>query len=83
MNTGVHVSLSVPVSSACMPSSGICWEARQSYPQDFKESSLFSIVAVYQFCTPADSVRGFSFSIPGPAFIMCRLFDDGHSDNMR
>ena len=29
---------------------------------------------------PINSVRGFLFSIPSPAFIVCRLFDDSHSD---
>ena len=27
--------------------------------------------------------EGFLFSTPSPAFIVCRLFDDGHSDNVR
>ena len=28
---------------------------------------------------PTNSVEGFFFSIPAPAFIVCRLFNDGHS----
>ena len=28
----------------------------------------------------SNSVRGFPFSTPSLAFILCRLFDDGHSD---
>ena len=29
---------------------------------------------------PANSVRASLFSTPSPAFIVCRLFDNGHSD---
>ena len=31
MNTGVHVSLSIPVSSVCMPSNGIAAKETQMY----------------------------------------------------
>ena len=31
-------------------------------------------------CIPTSSVRVFLFSTPSPAFVVCRLFDDGHSD---
>ena len=41
--------------------------------------TLFSILAVL-VCIPTNSVKGFLFSTPSPAFIVCRLFDDGHSD---
>ena len=42
-------------------------------------STLFCIVAVLVFI-PTNSVRGFIFSTPCPAFIVCRLFDLSHSD---
>ena len=29
---------------------------------------------------PTNSARALPFSTPSPAFIVCRLFDDGHSD---
>ena len=29
---------------------------------------------------PTNSARGFPFSTPSPALIVCRFFDDGHSD---
>ena len=38
MNFGVHMSLSILVSSVCMPSSGIFWVVWQFYFQFFKES---------------------------------------------
>ena len=31
-------------------------------------------------CIPTNSARAFPLSTPSPAFIVCRLFDDGHSD---
>ena len=31
-------------------------------------------------CIPTNNVRESLFSTPSPAFIVCRLFDDGHSD---
>ena len=42
-------------------------------------SILFSLVAVL-VCIPTNSVRGFPFSTPSPAFIACRLLDCSHSD---
>ena len=41
--------------------------------------TLFSIVAI-PVCTPTNRGRSFPFSPPSPAFIVCRHFDDGHSD---
>ena len=38
-----------------------------------------SIVAVSIYI-PTNSARVFLFSTPSPAFIVCRLVDDGHSD---
>ena len=31
-------------------------------------------------CIPTNSVRGFPFSTPSPAFITCRLLDSSHFD---
>ena len=42
-------------------------------------STLFSIVAVL-VCILTNSVSGFLFSTPSPAFIACRLLDHRHSD---
>ena len=48
---------------------------------DFEgNSSLFSIVAAPIYI-PANSVGGLIFSTPSPAFIVCRLFHNGHSDH--
>ena len=35
---------------------------------------------LYQFTFPPTVQQGSLFSTPSPAFIVCRLFDDGHSD---
>ena len=40
---------------------------------------LFSMVAVPVYI-PARNLGELPFSKPFPAFILCRLFDDGHSD---
>ena len=79
VNTGIHVSLSILVSSACMPSSGIAGSYGRSTSSFLRISMLFSTVAV-PVCIPTRSVRGFPFSTPSPAFIACRLFDDSFSD---
>ena len=42
-------------------------------------SILFSIVAAPTYI-PTNSVGGFNFSTLFPAFVICRLFNDGYSD---
>ena len=42
-------------------------------------SILFSILATPTYI-PTNSVGGFPFSKPCPEFVICRLFDGGHSD---
>ena len=60
MNTGVHVSLLLLVSSGCTPSSGISGLYGSSLPSFLRISTLFPIVAV-PVCIPISSVRGFPF----------------------
>ena len=46
----------------------------------FKESPYCSPSWLYQFSFPPTVQEGSLFSTPFPPFIVCRLFDDGHSD---
>ena len=44
-------------------------------------SFIFSFLKyLYQFTFPSTMEEGSLFSTPSPAFIACRVFDDGHSD---
>ena len=79
VNTGVHVSFSIIVSSGCMPSSGIAGSYGSFIPILKEISILFSIVAVSIYINLSVQ-EGSPFSTFSPAFVVCRLFDDGHSD---
>ena len=46
----------------------------------FKGSSIPSFIVVYQFSFPPAGQERSLFSTTSPTFIVCRLFDDGHSD---
>ena len=88
MNIGVHVSLSVLVSSVCMPSSEIAGSYGSStssffffYASSFLRNlntvvhSGYTSLHNHQQCK-----EGSFFSAPSPAFMVCRLFDNSHSD---
>ena len=78
MNMGVHVSLSILVSSVCLPSSGIAGSYGSSISSFWRIFTLFSTVAVL-VCIPTNSVRGFPFLCTHSS-IYLRLFDSSHSD---
>ena len=80
MNIGVHVYFSILVSSGYMPRSGIAGSYGGFIPRVLGISILSSIVA-YQFTFPPTAQECSLFSIPSPAFIVCRLLDAGHSDH--
>ena len=60
MNIGVHVSLSILVSSVLCPAVGLLGHMAVPFPVFKGISTLFSIVAVL-VCIPTNSVRGFPF----------------------
>ena len=84
VNIGVHVSFSVFISSGYQRN-GIsqkwdCWVIWWFYSQLFKESPYRLPQWLCQFIFPPATQECSLFSTPFPALIVCRLFDDGHSD---
>ena len=71
------------VFSRYMPSSGIAGSFGSSvfsFSFIFKEPLYCSPRWLYQFALPPTVQEGSLFSTPSEAFIVCRLFDGGHSD---
>ena len=60
MNVGVHVSLSILVSSVCMPSSGIAGSYGSS-SSSFLRNRHTVLHSGCTGCIPTNSVRGFPF----------------------
>ena len=76
MNSGIHVNVSILVSSGYMPRSGIAGSYSGFIPSLLRNLYMSSIVAVSVYICTNTSL----FSTPSPAFVVCRLFKVGHSD---
>ena len=63
-----------------MSKSGIAGSYGGFIPSFFKESPYRLPQWLYQFTFPPTVQEHSLFSTPSPAFIVCRLCDDGHSD---
>ena len=57
-----------------------CQIIGQLYFSFLKKLPYYSAQEQQKFTLPPTVQKGFTFSTPSPAFIICRLFEDGHSD---
>ena len=83
MNTGMLISFQIMFFffSGFIPISGITgYYIQQLYFQNFKESPYTSPQWLYQFTVLPIGQKSSHLFPPSLAFIVCRFFDDGHSN---
>ena len=80
MNNGIRVSFSILVSSVYIPGSGIARSYGGFIPSFFKESRYHLPQWLYKFTFRPTVQERSLLCTPSPALIVCRLFDESHSD---
>ena len=79
MNIGMPVLFQLLFPQGKCPEGGFLGHIVVLFQFFFKESPYCSSKRLYQFAFLPTMQEGSLFSIPSPAFIVCRFFDDGHS----
>ena len=79
VNNGIHVSFSTLVSSGYMPRSGIAGHMVILF-LIFKGISIPPSILAVSIYTSSNSARPFPFLHTLSSIYICRIFDDGHSD---
>ena len=80
VNTGAHVSVFSCASSGYMSRSEITASYGDFIPSFLKKSPFCLSWWLYPFTFPPTVQERSLSSTPSPAFIVCRHFDDGHSE---
>ena len=80
MNSGIHMSFSILVSSGYMPRSEIVGAYGVFIPSFLGNLHTIFHSGCINLHSHQQCKSILFFSTPYPAFIVCRLFDDSHSD---